>query len=510
MRKEMNRQVAKVIWIPVSLTITFVLMSGPAYSQAFWYGNPVAEFLDPNTVDAYHDFLVENVIPALRGAFMMFNNNPENDTGTTLYDPDRCWDGYTMLSSQAGYQPDPCGPVYNAFLIDMEGNVVQKWAFTNSGVPMKLLPGGYVMGGTAPPEFEGHLTQLDWDGNKVWEVNLHVHHDHQREGNPVGYYVPGMEPKVDGGKTMLLDHGRPDPNLTTHISDMPLLDDVIWEVDWEGNVTWQWHGWEHFEQMGFDEAAKEGIRTSLVRFMDPNETDYLHTNSASWLGPNKWYDQGDLRFHPDNIIFDCRSNNVTGIIARYDHPDGLWKSGDIIWRVGPDFSEGNPEHKLGQIIGQHHAHMIPQGLPGAGNIMIFDNGGAAGYGSLVPGSIRSTWPNTLRDYSRVIEFDPVTLDIVWEWKQANPTADYDGDGDIKGNERKFFSFYICDAQRLVNGNTLICEGGDGRVIEVTSGGDIVWEYISPFFEEGFFGVSNMTYRAYRYPYSWIPEELLNK
>jgi hypothetical protein len=314
-----------------------------------------------------------------------------------------------------------------------------------------------------------------------------------------------MEPSVDSGKTLLLDHARPDPNLTGHISNIQLLDDVIWEVDWEGNVTWEWHGWQHFEQMGFNEVEREAIMTYFPVFQDPNETDYLHSNSASWLGPNKWYDKGDLRFHPDNIIFDCRSNNLTAIIARHDHPDGQWKSGDIVWKVGPNFSEGNPEHKLGQIIGQHHAHMIPKGLPGAGNIMIFDNGGMAGYGPLIPGSTIGFWPNTLSDYSRIIEFDPVTLDMVWEWKQSKSTADYDGDGDIKGNERKFFSAYISNQQRLVNGNTLICEGGGGRIIEVTKEGDIVWEFISPFAMESFFGISNMTYRAYRYPYSWVPQ-----
>lgn len=494
----------KTNWIVECLLMTLLLVSS-AYAQAFWHGNPIAEFLDPNTADAYHDFLAGTVVPALQEPMMMFNNNPENDIGTTLYEPDRCWNGYTLLSSMAGYQADPNGPIYNAMLIDMEGNLVHKWAFTQWGVPMKMLPGGYVMGGTAPPDFEGHLTQLDWDGNKVWEVLIHVHHDHQREGNPVGYYVPGMEPLVNGGKSLLLDHDRPDPNLTMSISDMPLLDDVIWEVDWDGNVTWQWFGCEHFEQMGFDEVARDAIRTAPVMFMDPNETDYLHTNSASWLGPNKWYDQGDLRFHPDNVIFDCRSNNLTAIIARHDHPDGQWKSGDIVWKIGPQFTADYPEHKLGQIIGQHHAHMIPQGLPGAGNIMIFDNGGMAGYGALVPGSMRSSWPNTLRNYSRIIEFNPITLDIVWEWKQANPTADYDGDGDIKANERKFFSAYISCAQRLVNGNTMITEGGGGRVIEVTPEGDIVWEFISPFAMESFFGISNMTYRAYRYPASWLPE-----
>jgi hypothetical protein len=485
------------------LLLTFLMFPLALNAQdSFWFGNPIADFLDPNTADAYHDFLADTVIPAIQpGAGG--SNNPENDTGVTIYEPDRCWNGYTLLCSMGGHQSDPNGPVCSPILIDMEGNLVKEWALGTFAVPMKMLPGGYVMG--AIPG-KGILAQLDWDGNVVWNSGLSYHHDYQREGNPVGYYAPGMEARVDGGKTLVLSNALPDPNLTTHISDFPLLDEVISEHDWQANVLWRWNAWEHFEQMGFDDAAKDAIRTKFVRFMNPNATDYLHFNCASWLGPNKWYDQGDLRFHPDNIIFDGRSINVIAIIARHDHPQGQWVSGDIVWRVGPDYSADHPENKLGQIIGQHMAHMIPRGLPGEGNILLFDNGGSAGFGALVPGSSRGSYPNTLRDFSRVIEFDPVTLDLVWEWKQPSPTADCDGDGDIKCEERKFFSVFISGAQRLENGNTMICEGATGRIFEVTSDGDIVWEYISPYT-----GAANSpfkqksVYRAYRVPASWLPE-----
>jgi hypothetical protein len=149
--------------------------------------------------------------------------------------------------------------------------------------------------------------------------------------------------------------------------------------------------------------------------------------------------------------------------------------------------------------------MIPQGLPGAGNIMMFDNGTDAGYGAVVRGLERGTYPNTLSDFSRVVEFNPVTMDLVWEYKQPHATADIDGDGDIKGHERKFCSARVSGAQRLENGNTLICEGKEGRIIEVTPEGDIVWEYISPYTgEANSFVINRSVYRAYRVPASWIP------
>jgi hypothetical protein len=98
----------------------------------------------------------------------------------------------------------------------------------------------------------------------------------------------------------------------------------------------------------------------------------------------------------------------------------------------------------------------------------------------------------------VIEFNPKTLEIVWQYELRDP-----GPG-----ERKFFSWYISGAQRLLNGNTLITEGSTGRVFEVTRSGDIVWEYISPFEADSgpfvFFGRS--IYRAYRVPPDWLPED----
>ena len=59
--------------------------------------------------------------------------------------------------------------------------------------------------------------------------------------------------------------------------------------------------------------------------------DWMHINSMSVLGENKWYDQGDERFHPDNIIIDARNSNILAIISK--------ETGDIVWRVGPDFNE---------------------------------------------------------------------------------------------------------------------------------------------------------------------------
>ena len=233
---------------------------------------------------------------------------------------------------------------------------------------------------------QSDVTQIDWDGNVVWTFNkkeyvedsetekywlARQHHDYQREGNPVGYYVPGMEARTDSGSTYILCH---EDVYNKRISDKRLLDDCIIEVDWEGNIVWKWNVNEHFKELDFDEMQK------TVLFRNPNyhsngggQCDWMHINSMSLLGPNKWYDAGDERFHPDNIIWDARESNITAIISK--------KTGKIVWQMGPDFTKTKELRRIGQIIGQHHAHMIPRGLPEEGNILIFDNGGWAGSGA---------------------------------------------------------------------------------------------------------------------------------
>jgi len=419
-------------------------------------------------------------------------------TGTTIYEPTKCWNGYTI------FQPGDSG----AMLIDMNGNVVNQWRDLK-GLPSsnKILPGGYVMGTTKQrnrkygSQDNVDLVQVDWDGDIVWQFNkyelvsdphraktwmLRQHHDYQREGNPVGYYVPGMEPLVDRGNTLIACHKNlKNPN----ISDKLLLDDTIIEVTWDGNIVWEWICSEHFEEMGFSEEAKNVLaRNPGTVPSGGGMGDWMHLNSVSTLGPNKWFDSGDERFNPDNIIWSGRETNILAITDK--------KTGKIVWQVGPDYTATPALRELGQIIGPHHAHMISKGLPGEGNILVFDNGGRAGYGAPNPGSPTGR-QNALRDHSRVIEFYPVTLEVVWQYPARGPRLGMPMPGNI------FYSPFMSSAQRLPNGNTLITEGNDGRIFEVTAELETVWEYVSPFYNKKM--KQSMVYRAYRVPYEWIPQ-----
>jgi len=416
-------------------------------------------------------------------------------TGTTVYLPEKCFNGYTLFQARE----------LGALLIDMNGGEVKLWKGFH-GFPNKLLKGGHILGHTGERSTRfgmqdyRDMVQADWNGEVVWKFNEYeyiedpgeeaqwmarVHHDYQRQGNPVGYYVPGMDAWADRGNTLILGH----KNLyCKKISDKNLLDDVIYEVSFEGDIVWEWVCSDHFDAFGFREEAKNVLsRDPNMRPCGGGMGDWMHINSMSLLGPNKWYDAGDLRFHPDNIIADGRETNLIFIISK--------KTGEIVWKVGP-YYDYTPEKELGWIIGQHHAHMIPRGLPGEGHILVYDNGGWAGYGACHPCSLNGT-KNVLRDYSRVLEFDPISLTIVWQHTPQEAGLVHPMDSN------RFYSPFISSAQRLPNGNTLITEGSGGRIIEVTADHELVWEYISPYWGKNL--KMNMVYRAYRYPYDYVPQ-----
>lgn len=163
----------------------------------------------------------------------------------------------------------------------------------------------------------------------------------------------------------------------------------------------------------------------------------------------EWTHANTCEVLPDgNVLTSFRMTNTIGIIDK--------STGRFLWKWGQD--------ELG---GQHDPNPLPNG-----NILLFDNGWHSRRGAPSPGS-------------RVIEVDPRTETIGWTYETRPSWA--------------FYSSFISGAQRLDNGNTLICEGMQGRLFEVTPEGEVVWEFVSPFFGyEARWGNVNLVFRAYRY------------
>ena len=410
-------------------------------------------------------------------------------TGTTIFDPERTWSGFTVLSPLAT-QAVP--------VIDMNGTIVKRWeGFNNSaGGPARVLPGGYVIAaaGNRPPRQESlEIVERDFDGKVLWSYShteeittaegqktwaARQHHDWQREDFPAGYYSPESTPNPQNNdRTLVLTKVT---HLKPVVADVAIEDDRLIEVSRTGEVLWQWLASDHIDEFKFSPEArkviKAGPEANGPAAAGRRSFDWLHINSAHYLGPNRWFDAGDRRFAPNNVIISSREASFLAIIGRDGH---------IVWQMGPDYSASKELRAIRQVIGQHHAHLIPKGLPGAGNVMVFDNGGASGYGFFSPIGPDGRGALT-RSTSRVLEINPATLELVWSYTNA-----------------RFFASNISGAQRLPNGNTLITSGPTGRIFEVTKEGAIVWEYIWPAF--GGANNQNSVYRAYRIPYAWIPQ-----
>jgi hypothetical protein len=137
----------------------------------------------------------------------------------------------------------------------------------------------------------------------------------------------------------------------------------------------------------------------------------------------------------------------------------LGRGGDLIYRWGQPEAYGKPGPQV--LFGQHNPQWIASGLSGAGHMIIFNNGDAVA-----------------RPYSTVVEIElplqadgSYAYDAATGWGPAAPFWEYRATP-----PESFFARIVSGAQRLANGNTLVCDGPAGRFFEVTPGGQTVWEY----------------------------------
>lgn len=147
--------------------------------------------------------------------------------------------------------------------------------------------------------------------------------------------------------------------------------------------------------------------------------DIFHTNTIELL---------DRRLASRSPAF--KKGNVLLSILRLDTVCVIdMESEKIVWAVSGPWKE------------QHEPSILSNG-----NMLIFDNQG-------------------LGKNSRVMEVDPFTLEILWEYKGTK--------------EHPFYSHDCGACARLPNGNTLITESNNGRAFEVTPEKQIVWEFFNP-------------------------------
>jgi hypothetical protein len=273
------------------------------------------------------------------------------------------------------------------------------------------------------------LFEIDPNSRAVWSYSCRADHDFQILPN--GHFLihtitESMCPPLG-------------PELKRH--------PYIVETTRDKELVWEWRGEEHLEELE-ELLPAPAWQHVMRRARGEFAFDWAHNNTLQVIAPNQTHEKerqsgGPTRFRPGNIVISYRSIDVVAVIER--------DSGRMVWAWGP-----------GILDGQHKPHMLSNG-----NLLIFDNG-------------------TLRGYSRVIEVNPLSEEIEWEYT---------------GTPREsFHSKYISSAHRLPNGNTLICEGNKPRLLEVTADKETVWEFANPYRNER---ALPSIYRCLRYPPEYV-------
>jgi Arylsulfotransferase (ASST) len=391
--------------------------------------------INPRKVQMYHVmsqrrglklFLFTASVVMGLGCQSQFNNSL--DSSLKVYKPEKSFKGFTLVPEEGEAL---------VRLVNHLGHTVHRWNVDADRA--RLLPScnllvvhGTKWGIKVKPwrDLREEVREYSWDGQVVWQHKVPdvAHHDVQR---------------LDDGSTLLLYRTIVPEEFQMQIKDRErrrykIRSDSVALVDKNGGMLWQWHAHEHLD-LNYEGA---GGMSHLAETNGGRHRmhDWTHINTISFLPPNKWFDDGDIRFRPGNLLIHLRNWSQSLIVDR--------ATGEKVWEYSGDFQGG--------VGGGHEAHMIPPGFPGAGNILLFDNGRV-----------------THAEQSLVIEFAPPSKEVVWYYQDGT----------------RFFSKAAGSVQRLPNGNTFISQDKSGRLFEVNSSGEIVWEYQS----------KAETNRAQRYP-----------
>ena len=399
--------------------------------------------------------------------------------GLFLNDPRAC-PGYTLLAPKQNML---------TYLIDNEGRIVNTWTSQYPpGQSAYLLPDGNLMRAAMVrnPDINtgggegGRIEEFDWDGNLVWSVdystNQHMqHHDFVALANGNVLMLVCEKKTYQEALAAGFNPGLiPDAQAQGYI-----LPDSIIEINPTrpagGTVVWEWHVWDHLVQDYSPSKSNFGNVAANPGLINPN--------GDGRQIPVFWNHMNSIAYHPglDQVMVSVRGNSEIWILDHSTtlqqaagHTGGKYgRGGDLIYRWGNPVQYGAGSQQNEMLFQEHDAVWIDANCPGAGDILIFNNGAGRGYSTVD----EITPPvDEQRGYVQAAgsAFGPTGL--TWTYR-ANPL-------------NSFYSDEISGAQRLPNGNTLICLGVNGTLFEVTSGGEMVWKYVNPVVNTGPLGPSD--------------------
>ncbi len=398
------------------------------------------------------------------------------------------FEGYTLF-----------GPMwdFNTYLINNNGKVLYTWKsqYTDSQASYLLENGNLVRTTLASsPIFsggaQGRIEMFNSECDKIWNFLYasdlyNQHHDVEILANGnillVAWEVKTREEAIAEGKNP--DQLQGNQFWPDHIIEVePIFPEG-------GNIVWEWHVWDHLIQ-DFDPTKDNyGVVGDHPELIDinfgGNRADWNHINAIDY---NEEFDQILLSCLMFDEIWVIDHSTTTEEAA--GHTGGnSGKGGDLLYRWGNPkaYDQGNTTDQ--KFYNQHGALWIEEGCPGEGNIIVFNNG-----------------PHPDGRYSSVDEIMPPVDE--YGFYEYNPGNAYGPEEQLwiytKPNPNEMYSQICSSAQRLPNGNTLICSATQGMFLEVNNNKEIVWEYDNPY---PLLGQKTVT-EVIRYPtdYPGIPKE----
>ncbi|NUM31947.1 MAG: aryl-sulfate sulfotransferase [Bacteroidetes bacterium] len=383
------------------------------------------------------------------------------------------------------------------FLIDKCGKMIKMWKSKYlAGMHAYLLEDGSLLraGHIADSNYMGAgkggiIEKFSWDGELLWSYkisndSLAQHHD--------------FLPMKNGNILVVTWHGIPEAQAedrgreTGTCFGKKLWSERILEIKPKGTndaeVVWQWSLIDHIVQNkdilkpDYDAISNHPELVDINYFKN-SDPDWIHINSVDY---NEDLDQIMLTCHHLNEIWIIDHGTTTAQAA--SHSGGKrGKGGDLLYRWGnPEaYQKGNSLSQ--KFYGHHNAHWIPKSFKDGGSILLFNNGlGRFPLFSTV--EILKPVESSPGNYTQNFPYGPESQS--WIYKDSIPT--------------QFFSMVISGAERLPNGNTLICSGVSGKAFEIDKNDKIVWEYINPVITDtvitdGEIPTANGVFRYHFYP-----------
>lgn len=306
----------------------------------------------------------------------------------------------------------------------------------------------------------GAVQRVAWDSTVVWEFHYDgpgVLSHHDIAPLPNGNVILIAWEDLTAAQAVAL--GR-DPALIAGDLFQP---DHLVEIQptgpTSGNIVWQWHLTDHVVQDREPRLANYGRVGSSPELVDINyppvrgsEVDWNHMNGIDYDVENDWI---VVSCHHQNEIWIIDHGTTTKEAA--SHSGGRrGKGGDLLYRWGNPAAYRAGTVADQQLFGQHDPRFVRAGRPGAGHLTLFNN-------------------NFRPNRSAVFELQ-LPLDAAGNFDLRGQTR-WGPDGPVwQFSEAGFFSPIISGAERLPNGNTLICAGVQGKLFEVTPNGETVWYY----------------------------------